>query len=174
MEVLILSASAALDPILENDVTLFISLVCSVVAVIISICAQITARRSIVTQTISTQRIEWIGTVRNLINSFLKEYSGLRSKKELINIYTEISLYLNPKHDCYGELADALKNCIEYDGYVEKFHWDVVRESQRVLDEVWVRMKREAGISRREEKSLTRKLTRDGKNNSNSEWSSSL
>lgn len=90
MEALILSASAALDSILENDVALFISLVCSVVAMIISICAQITARRSVVTQTISAQRIEWIGTVRNLINSFLKEYCGLRRKKELINIYTEI------------------------------------------------------------------------------------
>ena len=107
--------------------------------------------RNTITTSISANRINWISTVRQLILRFLNEYNGDRDPKKLKRLYTEVALYCNPRHKIYSDLIQSMQKCIRSKHYVDAYYWEVLSEAQCVLDSSWLRMKREAGISQKED-----------------------
>ena len=118
----------------------------ALVALVISFWSANISKRSLIATTITSNRIEWITTVRKLIFSFVKQCEEDFSDKEKLKIiYEEIVLYFNSKEDVYSELVEAMKECIT--GNDESAVLEVVGKGQQVLRYVWILMKREGGIA---------------------------
>ena len=119
----------------------------AVFALGISLWAAYISKRNLIATAITSNRIEWIKTVRSLIVKFLMEYeSGNPDQKELICLYEELMLYFNPTGKTYVPLVNALKKCLNED-YSHQNAVAVISGAQTLLDSSWVRMKREAGIT---------------------------
>lgn len=130
--------------------------------------------RNTIATSISANRINWIGTVRQLILRFLNEYSGNRDRKKLKRLYTEVSLYCNPRHEIYSDLIQSMKKCMLSEYYIDAYYWEVLREAQRVLDSSWLRMKREAGISQKEDLKMADVLSTRFKKTYESKWTAEI
>ena len=106
--------------------------------------------------------MEWIKEVRNYCASFLLEFNKLTPD---LNVLRDLSMkiQLHGYGDTYTELFDSLNECIQL---AEKGHTDVhakvvasqqfLQNSQEVLNGVWWRMKREAGISAMKDKIINK------------------
>ena len=63
----------------------------------------------------------------------------------------KISLYFRNGVVSYDNLLSSLDRCIDYDYCIEDYE-SLITNSQRVLSDVWVRMKDEAGITKRNDR----------------------
>lgn len=139
----------------------FSTVLAAFLALLISLYSAWISKRGVVTEAISSNRIEWVGNVRKLLFSFLAEYrKALPDSEILINVYTQIVLYCNPQGDTYKGLITAMK-CGINTGYSDECYWSIVREGQKVLDSSWRRMKREAGVTFWREKMNAWKYARE-------------
>lgn len=78
---------------------------------------------------------------------FLKEYRKPDFKKQKLELISaHIMLYLNHKNKEQRQFVSVLQECLNY-GYSDALYANLVNEAQEVLSSVWVKMKREAGIS---------------------------
>ena len=132
-----------------------ITALAALLALVISFWSARISKRNLISTAITSNRIEWIVTVRKLIFSFVKQCEeDFSDKKKLKIIYEEIVLYFNSKEVVYSGLVEAMKKCIT--GEDESEILQVVSKGQQVLRYVWILMKREAGISTRFERSNVR------------------
>lgn len=132
------------------------AIVFSILSIVIStstlIFNVINERKKIATENITNNRINWIGDVRNLLKDFIEYYinSSIKNDKNLIIIKNKLALYMRNNVNSYSELLHQIDICIQ-NGYNENDCNRLITASQNVLSEVWIRMKREAGISLKED-----------------------
>jgi len=131
-------------------------------AVVISLLSYFNSRRKTTIDSITTNRMEWIKEVRNYCASFLFEFN--KSTPDL-NVLRDLSMkiQLHGYGDTYTELFDSLNECIQLaekgntDVYAKDFaSQQLLQSSQEVLNGVWWRMKREAGISAMKDKIINK------------------
>ena len=148
----------------ENTYYLLTAVV-ALAAIVVSIISAMISRTNVITTAISTNRIEWISAVRELIFEFLSEYrSESPDKKKLGLLSTHIMLYLNRRNDDYILLVSALQKCLDT-GYTDALYADLVDAAQDVLNSVWLRMKREAGIRKWHEIKISNSIKKERKAN---------
>lgn len=125
------------------------SLALSIVAAIVSIVALSVSKAQVVNTTITNKRIKWIEDVRALLNEFIAIYTNNDEAEKLKKktLASHIRLFLRDNAPQYKSFIIILKKCEENDfnqGNLDS----LINEAQRMFNDVWVRMKREAGISK--------------------------
>lgn len=134
----------------------------SIIASIISIKSLWITKTQAINTFITSNRIEWINSVRTLVQQFMEEYL----KKDDSNQYmkqklaTNILLYLRHDVSVYKDFLNILSHCTS-NIFCEDDYNKLICATQDMLNDVWNRMKREAGISKRSETRLKRKLTQE-------------
>ena len=129
-----------------------ITSVISTVALIISIANVIYVKKQISVDAITKCRVDWIKDVRLLLQDFLTEYNGNRDVNKLRIIRNKICLYLRSGVSSYKNLKNALDLCIQTaDPSISTYNPidGVIEAAQTTLSNVWIRAKREAGITKR-------------------------
>jgi len=140
-----------------------IALISAITAIIVSIFSFFQSKRNSVLTSISSNRINWINELRNEIHEFLKEYLRQgENEYKLRMIRAKIELYLS-NSEFYSDFSKQLKQCSERP-FSEDDYNKLVNEAQIVFNDVWRRMKREAGISYNSDKRLSRKIEREKQN----------
>lgn len=134
----------------------------SIAATVISVKALFVSKRQLINSAITNNRIEWINTVRNLVQSFVEEYlkCGTDNQYEKKVLAANIELYLRHDVSIYKPFFAVLKKCT-LNTYREEDCLMLISTTQDLLNDVWNRMKREAGISERSEKRLKAKLKQE-------------
>lgn len=127
-----------------------ILIVISILAIIISaftlIINSFLTKKKISTDIITSNRINWISDVRNLVSQFIEAYTTHKSTDELTLIRNKICLYLRSNVRSYNSLVKELDVLIA-DQSGENSCNDLILAAQNVFSEVWIRTKREAYIS---------------------------
>ena len=146
----------ALEAAKSASVLDVISLVISGIAAIISIGSLVVSRRKLINTTITSNRIEWINSVRSLVQQFVVEYrkNDTDLKK---NSAVSIKLYLRHDVKIYQPFISQLDACTK-NSYDDTECEKLIVATQDMLNDVWNRMKREAGISKRSEARLKERL----------------
>ena len=131
--------------------------IAALLAVVISVFSYFLSKRRAATEHITVNRMDWIKEVRQLCADFLLEFCSSSADVERLNeLYIRIQLYGYGKP--YEALFEALEACIGHaDGtscQKKEYADAALRCAQQVLQEVWWRMKREAGISERADKKM--------------------
>ncbi len=138
------------------------TIILSIIATIISLCSVVINKRQLVNTTITNNRIKWINSVRELTHEFLREYlkreNSDQYKKECI--YVKICLFLRNDVEIYQKFLDLIKKCT-YEKFEDNMTIELVIETQILLNSVWNRMKREAGISNKSELKLANQLMKE-------------
>ena len=134
-------------------------------AVIISLLSYLNSKRKTTAEIITINRMEWIKTVRQYCTEFLIELKKEKPSSEFLEeLYVKIQLY--GFGTTYDELFNSLEMCIAYAkeqsencDLIHKYDLikKVLKDSQKILNGVWWRMKREAGISSIKDKRIARK-----------------
>lgn len=75
-------------------------------------------------------------------------------------IKSKIDLYIRYDSIFYKEFEKKLSYCI-YNKYTENDYKELISLSQQFMNDAWIRIKKEAGISKREEKKIKRYLLED-------------
>ncbi len=135
----------------------YLSIGISFLAIVVSVAGVMISRRSLINTAITSNRIEWINDVRSLVQAYTGSYlKGDFSEKKLAE--TNILLYLRHDVKIYKPLIEALEICTADEAVNYANLSKLVVATQDTLNDVWNRMKREAGISRRSEQRLKKKL----------------
>ena len=129
-----------------------LSAITALLAVIISVFSYFLSKRRATIEHITVNIMDWIKEVRRLCGDFLLEFNrDPANVDKLKELYLCIQLYGYGKP--YEALFQALEACIDHvdDTSHEKkeFTDKALLCAQQVLQDVWWRMKREAGISER-------------------------
>ena len=134
----------------------------SLLAIIISILSYTHNRRTLKTEIISKQRIDWINNVRSatteLVNTWLHEDDVLKTEEKKYRV----ELFLNPENKEHKRLirllnSDCFKDCADKSSK-SKYIDEIVSETQALLNNSWRRMKIEAGMSKRFERKRDSKI----------------
>jgi len=104
---------------------------------------------------VSKNRLVWINDVRALMFEFLKEYTNGKDSTKMKNIKFQVMLYMREGVTSYKVLIEKMNKCIEED-YSDKNCDELIKAAQDVFSEVWIRLKREAGISKLNDNRFTR------------------
>lgn len=128
-----------------------LTLVISFASIIISILTFLISKRKNTNEIITKNRLDWISQVRTLLQEFLKEYINNEPKANLLITRNKIALYFREGVVSYSKLLNQIDRCIEY-GYDKENCDKLISEGQNVFSEVWIRMKREAGINEKTDK----------------------
>ena len=138
------------------------TLALSIVASIISVKSLWVTKTQAINTVITSNRIEWINSVRTLVQQFMEEYL----KEDASNQYTKqklatnILLYLRHDVSVYKDFLNILNHCTNNSFCVDDYD-KLICATQDMLNDVWNRMKREAGISKRSEMRLKKKLKQE-------------
>lgn len=133
---------------MDLDVT--IALITSLLAFIISLINISINQKKITSEVITTNRINWIIDVRELVKKFIDIYVKDDKSIELTIIRNQIYLYMRQGVTSYSKLIEQLDKCIKQ-GYNKQNCDDLILKAQIVFSDVWVRMKREAGIKKQDD-----------------------
>ncbi|MDE7299406.1 MAG: hypothetical protein K2N94_11345 [Lachnospiraceae bacterium] len=137
-----------------------VTIILSILAFIISFMNYLNSRKKIISDIVSQDRIKWISDVRSLTSCFLEKYISGGDEKELRVIKSKIDLYIIYGKEVYASFENKLNHCILHP-YNNKDYEDLVTETQIMLNGVWVRIKNEAGITRRGEQKIRKLLKRN-------------
>ena len=129
------------------DTENIVALVTAIAAFAISLINVILSKKRLSSEIITKNRMDWIAEVRSLVSDFLKIYVENGNNTELKKIRNKISLYMRSGNESYSYLLSQLDYCIA-SGYDQSSCDEVIRKAQIVFSEVWIRMKREAGITK--------------------------
>ena len=124
-------------------------------------------KKKLMTETISLNRIQWIANVRAAMHEFLEEYLkgfedeclSMERKYNLRVARAKIELYISHSPS-YINFSKQLKKC-SIDPFSEDDYENFIIETQKMLTGPWRMMKREAGITYKEEKDLTNKVKKE-------------
>ena len=125
-------------------------IIVSIIALVVSIISIFVDKKKTTLEIITQNRIEWIKEVRNLLKEFIEVYTKNGDNEQFLIIKNKISLYVRDGVTSYKELIEQLNHCVA-NGYNQKDCNKLIQKAQNVLSEVWIRMKREAGISKKED-----------------------
>lgn len=132
-------------------------IILSIFAFFVSIISIDISRKNNISNLISKERMNWIAQVRDLMADFLCAYIKQEEKEKLKIINSKINLYIKFDSEFYQALHNKLTYCVD-NSYTEKDYEELVISMQNVLNDVWVRIKREAGILKIEENSIVKGL----------------
>ena len=137
----------------------YIPLVISLFAICVSLLSYTVSRRSLINSTITKHRIDWINNIRALSEEFIVHYIENDVKGKRI-VQGKILLYLRYDVAIYADFINTLDSCVNND-YDHDTYKLLIISIQSVLSDVWNRMKREAGISLRNEKKIKNLLKKE-------------
>ena len=120
----------------------------SFISLIISLLGFFLNRRTLLTEVISKQRIEWISNLRVAIAEFVSAYLNKGNDPVFMDKKAGVMLFLNSKNDEHKQLLDAIKDCSINDKDKVMNVDKIVLAGQFVINRSWKRMKREAGIDK--------------------------
>ncbi|MCR4767878.1 MAG: hypothetical protein K5875_07960 [Saccharofermentans sp.] len=127
------------------------AIIVSIITVIINL---FISRKGVKTETITKNRISWIEDVRKLTMEFMEYYANTSSVtriKDLKRIRNKVCLYTRRGVKSYSAFTTAMDKCISNPDYNEQDLEALIESAQYTFSEVWLRAKREAGISQRED-----------------------
>lgn len=142
-----------------NTITAILPIVISLVALIVSFMNYMNDRNKVISGVVSTDRMKWISDVRSLMFDFLELYIKGAENDKLKIIKSKIDLYIIYEKDSYKNFEEKLKYCIS-NPYTDEDYRELVSETQIMLNKVWVRIKDETGISKRDEKRINKLLNK--------------
>lgn len=131
-----------------DDIINIITATISIFAFLLSVANFFINKRKIIANTVVENRMQWIIDVRNLMNLFLESYIKQDNKIVLRTIKSKIDLYIIYDNPSYSDFEQKMIHCIQ-NKYTESDYRALVSSCQSVLNDVWVRIKLEAGISHR-------------------------
>lgn len=138
------------------------TLVLSIIASIVSVKSLWVTKTQAINTVITSNRIEWINSVRTLTQQFMEEYlkgdTAIQYTKQ--KLATNTLLYLRHDASVYKDFLIILNHCTN-NSFCEEDYRKLIYATQDMLNDVWNRMKREAGISKRSEVRLKKKLKRE-------------
>lgn len=140
-----------------DNIISIITIILSIMAFCVSVYNLVLARRKVITEFISANRIDWIKDVRKLMFNFAECYYSRKSKDKLRICKTKIDLYTRMNDPAYNDLNAILEKCIQ-DEFNEDDYKKLIIECQKVLGAPWARMKEESGISSRQDKRMREKF----------------
>ena len=124
----------------------YLTLISAIVAVVVSIFSLIESKRKLILGAITSNRIIWIGELREAIQEFLREYLAKSDDKNSLRVArVRIELYISGS-ETYTAFSNQLEKC-STDPFSEDDYRKFIENAQDVLSSTWRRMKREAGIS---------------------------
>lgn len=147
-----------------ETMTEILPIVISLFAVAISFVAAVYSKKAATAAITTTNRMEWIKAVRAYCTDFLVEFNKDDPSAETLKALS-ITIQLYGYGDTYAKLFDCLNNCVSLmeDSAARKntkqkdvLSQSLLDETQIVLNGVWWRVKREAGISKRADKQIRR------------------
>ena len=121
-------------------------------------------KRDVVTQAITSNRMEWIAQVRNLIGEFLCAYINKEPKENLLKLMFKIELYLRQNGSAdYEHLITCMERCynqpyMNSDGNSRAACDELVHAAQTVLHNTWIRIKIEGGQSAKKDDSIRKQI----------------
>lgn len=125
-----------------------ISTTLSIIALILTLVNLTFKKQKISNEIITSNRIEWIRSVRSLLAQFVEIYTTTpQDKQSLMIIKYKITLYFRKDVKSYNAVTNQIQKCIDLGSFNTKECDLLVEYAQKMLSEVWIRMKREAGIS---------------------------
>lgn len=142
-----------------NNITTVLPIVVSIIALVVSFMNYLNDRNKVISSVVSADRMKWISDVRNLMSLFLEAYIKGTENDELKIIKAKIDLYIIYEKDSYKSFEEKLNYCIS-NPYTDKDYRELTKETQIVLNKVWVRIKDETGISKRDEKRINKLVNR--------------
>jgi hypothetical protein len=130
----------------------WIAIAISSLALVVSALSLFLSRRTLMTEVITKQRMEWIHNVRGAVTEFVSACLQSTDKAEITVKKMRVELFLNYNNQDHLPLIEAMNDCCSCGEvtitYVEK----VVESTQKLLNKSWRRMKIESGMSRNFEK----------------------
>ena len=133
-------------------INLILTITISLIAVGVSVFNLFLIRKEIYNKTITTERVKWINTVRQLIADFIETYTlDDNNERRLIFIKAHIELFLNHKNSDHYELSNTLGNYLDNKNLSVN---ELITISQVVFKNSWERMKWEAGFTKKKEEEI--------------------
>lgn len=124
----------------------------SVIAFILSLINLNYKKQKLSNQIITSNRIEWIRSVRDLLSQFVETYAtSPQDRQTLMIIKYKITLYMRKNVISYNDVINQLQKCIDRGSFNAKECDLLVEYAQIMLSDVWIRMKREAGVKPKED-----------------------
>ena len=121
----------------------------SVTTLLVLIFNTLTSNRKMLTDAVTMNRMRWIEEVRSLMHEFIVEYMKPScSQSKLARIKAKIDLYIRFDSPAYSALEEELDNCLKRKYEDESQYRDYMKACQKTLNDVWVRIKIEAGMDR--------------------------
>lgn len=143
-----------------DPITIILSIIATAISILafaVSVFNLLLDRRRLKTDAITRNRIDWIKEVRDLIWQFVTIcWEHPEDVNAKVRIATKIRLYTK-QGDVYRSLLSAIDTCISDQTTVIEHVDDLIKQGQDTLNDVWIRMKREAGITTREDRKYQRK-----------------
>lgn len=136
--------------------SIFISsapIIISILSIIISITNLKLIKRNNISNIVSNNRIKWMNQAREFMEMFLEKYITGENEIELKIIKSKIDLYIRTDSIFYNALEKKLNYCVLHK-YKEDDYKELVSLCQKFMNDAWIRIKREAGISEKEEKKM--------------------
>lgn len=143
---------------MKNIITI-LPIAISSLALIISFINYLNDRNKVISSIVSADRIKWISDVRGLMSNFLELYIKRSEQDKLKIIKSKIDLYIIYEKDSYKNFEKKLNYCIS-NPYTDEDCRELVTETQIMLNQVWIRIKNEAGILKTDEKRINRLLNK--------------
>lgn len=141
-----------------------VPIIVSMLALVVSAINAYNGKREVLANTIAENRMDWIAQVRSLIGEFIEKYIKRDDELELAIVKSKIDLYIVYNSEWYAEFEKKMEYCVK-NPYTETDYKELVILSQKVINNVWTRIKLESGISRSEErriaKTIKQKLLKD-------------
>lgn len=134
-------------------------IIISCIALLVSFLTYKNDRNNVISKVVSTDRIKWISDVRSLTALFLEKYLEGADKIDLKIIKSKIDLYIIFDKNVYMPFEEKLNYCVE-NKYTDKDYEELVIETQKMLNSVWIRVKTETGIANSDEKRINKIINR--------------
>ena len=131
----------------------------SVTTLLVLIFNTLTSNRKTLTDAVTMNRMHWIEEVRSLMYEFIVEYMKPScSQEKLSRIKAKIDLYIRFDSPAYRVLENELNNCLKHKYEDESQYQDYMEACQKTLNDVWVRIKIEAGMDRKKNRDVVDKV----------------
>lgn len=141
------------DFLLKYNAVLFAGILASCVSIYGYAIIEKNSKRAVIAEAITKNRMTWIEEVRNLLSDFIAAYMQGNRKGELRILKARIELYCSDGAE-YSPMIESLHACCQDPAFDEKHCQALIENAQKVLNRVWIRVKVEGGITRKEEERI--------------------
>ena len=126
---------------MDFSISNVISMVTAFAALIGVILSAVSTRQQIAAQTITSNRMDWIKEVRELLKEFVTEYVRKENAdyQKMRELKGKVELYLKEGEEDYDILVRQMDYCCTFP-YSEEGYFLLIRSSQYVLNRTWQRL----------------------------------